>query len=79
MAKKKMRKTTKRKKTTRKFVRRGQTKPRKRTYKGKTGLYYTKAGKVHRVDRSKDSKIKAKHNRSPKSPSWRGDVKGKRI
>jgi len=73
MAKKKTRKKMK------KYVRRGQTKPRKRTYKGVTGLFYTKAGKIHKVSRSRDKKIKAKHTRSKKSPSWRGDVKGKRI
>lgn len=71
MAKKKTKRKMKR------VVRRGQTIPKAR--KGKKGLYYKKAGKWHKKSISRDRKIKAKHNRSPKSPSWRGDVKGTRV
>jgi len=59
------------------FARRGQSKPHH--VKGKKGLFYTKAGKTHKVSPSKDRKIKAKHTRSRGSPAWRGDIKGSRI
>lgn len=68
----------KRKRTMKKrVVRRGQTKQTKR--KGKKGLWYKKAWKWHKKDVGRNRKIKAKHTRSPKSPSWRGDVKGTRV
>lgn len=39
------------------------------------GLYYLKAGNIHKVDVKKDLNIKAQHKRSPKEDSWRGDNK----
>ena len=67
----------KRKRTMKRVVRRGQTKPK--TRKGKKGLWYKKAGKWHKKSVGRDRKIKAKHTRKRTQPSWRGDVKGTRV
>jgi catalase len=39
------------------------------------GLYYLKAGKVHRQDLQKDRHIKAIHKRNKQDDTWRGDYK----
>lgn len=50
-----------------------------REVRGMHGLYYLKAGKVHRVSHKRDTGIKAQHRRKPASDSWRGDLKGSRY
>jgi len=39
------------------------------------GLYYLKAGKIHRQDLQKDRHIKAIHKRNKQDDTWRGDDK----
>lgn len=50
-----------------------------REVRGMTGLFYLKAGKVHRVSHKRDTGIKAKHNRTKFQDQWRGDIKGSRY
>jgi len=50
-----------------------------RTIKGFKGKYYTKSGRYHKQKLPQDAKIKAEKNRPPEYPSWRGDIKGKKI
>jgi transcription antitermination factor NusG len=49
------------------------------TNRFKDSEFYVKAGKVHRYDPEKDAQIKSQHIRSPSSPPWRGDLKGKMV
>jgi hypothetical protein len=46
---------------------------------GNSGMFYLKAGKIHKTNPRKDTRIKAEHKRSKHDDSWRGDVKGSRF
>jgi hypothetical protein len=50
-----------------------------REISGMKGLFYMKAGTIHRVSHKRDTGIKANYKRQKTEDSWRGDVKNSRY